>query len=246
MPVLLLAHNTPEETVRAARRLGDKSGFGVVVMPPAHGLPTPVASHPDMLLFAGFGRIFVRDAHMAYADFKRAVRVILDCLPSHSLSLTSDIPSETYPHDIAFNCAVIGGALVGKADYISPAVKRAAAESGLPVLDTAQGYAKCSTLIMGNGADAPVVTADKSIYRTAIFRGVSAYLIPPGSVELPGYDTGFIGGASFFADGTVYFLGALDSLPSCDTIKDAAARHGVGICSLSDLPLFDAGCLYIR
>ncbi len=240
MSILLLAHNTPRAVVDAARG----RGLDVVLLPPAAGMPGPVASHPDMLLFAGFGRAFVREAHICEAAFARVMESVFGA-GDRSISLTSDLPSETYPRDVAFNCAVIGGALVGRADAISPAVKRAASEHGLPILNVAQGYAKCSTLIMGDGSRSPIVTADKSIYRLAAERGIDACLIPPGGISLPGYDTGFIGGASFFADGTIYFLGALDSLPSCDKIKETASRHGIKLCSLSDEPLFDAGCLYI-
>lgn len=242
MSVLLLSHNTPRQIEDAARACG----FFVVRVPKMYGMPEPVASHPDMLLFAGFGRLFVRASHMENADFAHIVDEILCAVPALSLTLTSDAPSDVYPHDVAFNCAVIGGALVGKADFISASIKRSASDAMVPTLDVAQGYTKCSTAILGTGRNAPIITADVSIHRLAVSRGASAYLIPPGDVTLPGYDTGFIGGASFFARGSMYFLGNLDAHPACDKIKEAAEENGVDIISLSDTPLFDAGCLYIE
>lgn len=242
MSILLLSHNTPDIIVSASRDIG----FDTVVMPAMPDMPRPVASHPDMLLFAGFERLFVRAAHMQNSAFVQAVEAILDAAPELSLTLTSDEPSDTYPQDVAFNCALIGGALVGRADYISSAVKRAASGAMIPTLDVAQGYTKCSTLILGGDFHAPIITADVNIHRLAASRGVPAYLIPPGNITLPGYDTGFIGGASFYADGTVYFLGSLAAHPACDIIKSAASAHGVGVHSLTDAPLFDAGCLYIE
>lgn len=242
MSVLLLSHNTPSEIVASARSLG----LQTVVMPELPDMPRPVASHPDMLLFAGFGRIFVRAAHMKYEPFARAVEAVSCMLPSLSLTVTSDAPSDTYPHDIAFNCAVIGGALVGKAEFISSSIKRAASEAMIPTLDTAQGYAKCSTLILGDESHAPVLTADASIYKLAVSRGLPAYKIRPGHITLPGYDTGFIGGASFFARGAVYFLGSPESHPDGEIIRSAANAHGIAVRSLGDDPLFDAGCLYIE
>lgn len=242
MSVLLISHNTPDKIEDSARACG----FFVVRMPKMDGIPDPVASHPDMLLFAGFGRLFVRAAHMKDAAFAEAVDKILGAVPTLALTLTSDISSSVYPYDVTFNCALIGGALVGKADYISASVKRAASETMIPTLNVAQGYTKCSTAILGTGSSAPIVTADVNIHNLAASRGVPSYLIPPGHITLPGYDTGFVGGASFFAHGSIYFLGELDSHPACDKIKEAAEKNGVGVISLSDAPLFDAGCLYIE
>ena len=242
MSVLLISHNTPDIIETAAH----DHGFRVVRMPKADGMPEPVASHPDMLLFAGFGKLFVRAAHMRDPAFADAVGEILGAVPALSLTLTSDEPSRQYPRDVAFNCAVIGGALVGRAESISSSVKRAASEAMLPTLDVAQGYTKCSTMILGSHTRSPIISADKNIHKLAESRGIPAYLIPPGNITLPGYDTGFIGGASFFANGSIYFLGSLDTHPACDKIKEAASAHGIGVVSLTDLPLFDAGCLYIE
>ena len=235
MSVLFLAHNTPEKIVNAANR----EGLSTVILPPAFGMAAPVASHPDMLIYAGFGRVFVRAVHENIIDtVKRAIE--LYSMP-YSLSLTSDLPSDTYPDDVAFDCVMLGGALVGRADFISHAVKRAASEASVPVLDVKQGYAKCSSCVFGNC----LITADLSILRLVKERGVNAHLIEAGHVTLPGYGTGFIGGASFFADGKLYFLGDVTRHPSYPVIKNAAESCGVGVVSLSDEALFDAGCLYI-
>ena len=237
MSVLFLAHNTPTEIVSAAK----DAGFNVVSLLPAHGMAEPVASHADMLFYAGFGRVFVRSAHSEIAEILRAVT-------SLPVSLTSDPPSSVYPADTAFDCVMLGGALVGRADAISSAVKRAATESMIPILDVAQGYAKCSTCVLGGADDptAPIITADINIHRLAQSRCVDATLIPAGGIELPGYGTGFIGGASFYAQGAIYFLGDIIAHAGYDEIKKAASLRGIGIISLSSRPLFDAGCLYLE
>lgn len=235
MSVLFLAHNTPTGIIDGAKR----AGIDAVILPPADGMAEPVASHPDMLMYAGFGRIFVRACHEIIAS-EVADAIERFSLP-YSLSLTSDSPSDTYPSDVAFDCLMLGGALVGKADSISHAVKRAAAESSVPVLDVRQGYAKCSSCVFKNS----IVTADASIYALAKERGMGAYKIESGHISLPGYGTGFIGGASFFADGTLYFLGDATRHPSYIIIKSAADAEGVNVISLSDGELFDAGCLYL-
>lgn len=241
MGTLLLSHNTPGEIVSAARGCG----FKTVVMPPVPDLPSPVASHPDMLLFSGWNKLFARAVHMENGAFCDAVESVISFCPRLSLTLTSDEASDSYPRDIAFNCAVIGGALFGRADFLSSAIKRCAAEHMIPTINVSQGYTKCSTAILGDGLHAPIITADAGIRRAADERGVRAYLIAPGFISLPGYDTGFFGGASFFADGALWTLGDYKLHPSADIISCAAREHGIEIRPLSALPLFDAGCLYI-
>lgn len=245
MPTLLLAHNTPDAIASAAA----SHGFTPIILPPMADMASPVASHPDMLLFAGFGRLFVRECHYENSDFKRATDEIID----HTdliLTVTSDSASATYPHDIAFNCLCLPSvALVGKADYISGALGRAATAAMLPVVDTRQGYAKCSSALIGDSAfsksELAVITADPSISATVTECGVKAVKIAPGHVTLPGYDTGFIGGASFYHNRTLYFLGNIDRHPDSTLIRKTADTLGVSVVSLTDDDLFDAGCLSI-
>lgn len=242
---LLLAHNTPESIVSAA----EARGFYPVIMPPMDGMAAPVASHPDMLLFCGFGKLFARSSHLENASFSTAIDEILRRSPWLTLCPTSDAPSEKYPLDVAFNCLHLPNvALIGRADYASRSLCRAAALSMTPVIDTRQGYSKCSSSLLGEGGkeSIAVITADPSIYGTVTECGVHAVKISSGHVSLPGYDTGFIGGASFYCDGKLYFLGNIESHPDRDIIKMTAERFGAEVISLTDGELFDAGCLLVK
>ena len=242
MPVLLLSRGVPEKTVAGAR----KCGFDVIILPAADGMDAPVASHPDMTLYAGFGRLFVRRAHMSDAAFSEAVSDALRAVPSLSLTVTDDLPSACYPDDVKFNCFTLCGCLFGKLSAVSPHILAAAKAYGVMPVNVAQGYAKCSSCVFGDSA---VITSDTSIYCAVKAHGGDAYLIGGGNITLPGYgggNDGFIGGASFFAGGTLYFLGDVDFHPDCGIMKEAAARHGAAVVSLSDENLFDSGCLYLE
>lgn len=243
MPTLLLSDATPKSIVSAA----EARGFDVISVPSADGMAHPVASHPDMLFFCGFGRFFARRIHLEskkFADIAERMEHL-----GYVISQTSDQPSVLYPADVAFNCFTIPQtALIGKADFISGAVKRAATEARLPVIDTKQGYTKCSSaVITGNGrSDSLIITSDPSIIKTGAECGISTLKISVGHVSLPGYDTGFIGGASFATNDTLYFLGDVSRHPDFISIVTSAEALGRDVVSLSDEPLFDAGCLYIK
>ncbi len=242
MSLLLLSESTPRAVVRAA----EAHGFDALPVPSAYGMARPVASHPDMLFFCGFGRFFVREIHL---DSPR-IRELADAAARRGYMLcpTSDAPSEIYPADVTFNCfALPQTALIGKADYISGAVKRAATSSRLPVIDTKQGYTKCSSAVIAGESrtDCLIITSDPSIVKTSAEIGVRAVKIAVGHVALPGYDTGFIGGASFATSHALYFLGDVSRHPDFDRIVSAAASVGREVISLSSEPLYDAGCLLI-
>lgn len=240
---LLLAENTPKSIVAAA----EAHGFDVISVPSAYGMAPPVASHPDMLFFCGFGRFFVREIHLEDPRIADVADTV--CRLGYSLCPTSDAACELYPADIAFNCFRIPGtALIGKADFISGAVKRAATETGLPVIDAKQGYTKCSSAVITgeSRSDSLIITADPSIIKTASECAVPTLKISVGHVALPGYDTGFIGGASFSTPDTLYFLGDISRHPDYEPVASAASRLGLDIVSLSSEPLFDGGCLYIK
>lgn len=248
MALVLLSHNTPDAIVTSLY----SHGFEALKMPSLADMAPPVSSHPDMLLFCGFGKLFVRKKHLENFDFAASVEEILKKFPTLELSATSDLPSETYPDDIAFNCLHIKNrGIFGKADYLSGAVKRAATENMLPVIDVSQGYTKCSSLLVDGGdvgiggEDALVITSDPSINRSLSQLGINTLKLAPGNISLPGYDTGFIGGASFYYNNTIYFLGDLKKYPECDIILKTAEEKGKSVVSLSDEMLFDAGCLLI-
>lgn len=243
MSILLLSENTPKKIVAAA----ESHGFDVLSVPSAVGMASPVAAHPDMLFFCGFGQLFVRSKHLE----NKRISEISDqiSLSGYIVSPTSDEPSELYPSDVAFNCFVLPQtALIGKADFISGAIKCAATGSGLPVIESKQGYSKCSSVVI-SGTDrnnSLVISADPSIIRSVTDCAVSAVKVSCGHVSLPGYDTGFIGGASFSTDDTVYFLGDASRHPDFKLIASSANAFGRDVVSLSDETLFDAGCLFIK
>ena len=106
------------------------------------------------------------------------------------------------------------------------------------LVNVAQGYAKCSTLLL----DEAVITADTGIYRAAKERGIDALLISPGNIGIEKYDTGFIGGASAkIAEGKVAVFGNIEKHPDGENILGFAKKHDTQIISLGHSALFDYG-----
>ena len=73
--------------------------------------------------------------------------------------------------------------------------------------------------------------------------GIDVLTIRPGYVELPGYDTGFIGGTSGRVGNEVIFNGDLSAHPDFPEIRDFIADRGIGLKYFIGYPLRDIGSI---
>ena len=207
------------------------------LMPPSPFLQKGVASHPDMLVFIGFGKLFCHEKY--YADNK----CIIDAIISASrleLTLSNEEISENYPCDVKFNAVLVGNTLVCNKKTVSTLVLREAERNNYKIINIPQGYTKCSTCVVSDNA---IITADRPIFEACTAHGISALLITEGHVSLPGYDYGFIGGASGGYGDNVYFCGDITKHPDQKAIIEFCKRHGKSVISLSEQKLFDVGTI---
>ena len=210
-------------------------GFEPIKLPPFPTLQSPVAAHPDMLLFLGKGKLICHADYFAVA--KKEISLIAD-INCSELVLARDAVGAEYPRDVIFNAAAVGEYLICRRDAISAKVAELYSED--MTINVKQGYAKCSTSIVGDNA---IITADPSISRAASEKGIDVLLISPHGVRLDGYDCGFIGGASGADNENVYFCGNIDLHPDSERIKAFCRKHGKNAVSLSDESLYDYGTL---
>ena len=210
-------------------------GFELIKLPPFPILQAPVAAHPDMLLFLGKGKLL---CHADYFEIAKKELSIIADITDGELIRTSDNVGSEYPHDVMFNAASVGEYLICRRDAVSS--KLAELYSDDMIINVRQGYAKCSTATVSEGA---IITADASIARAAGEKGIDVLSVSPSGVRLDGYDCGFIGGASGADGENVYFCGNIELHPDGERIKDFCRKHGKNAVSLSDEPLYDYGTL---
>ena len=213
-------------------------GFSVIPLPPFSSLAEPVASHPDMLLFPFEDRLFVYRAY--YEQAKSVIDQILNESGKSLCMIDISVTSE-YPNDIALNLFTINKYLFGKADRIPSEIAKTANETGYCTIHTRQGYAKCSTVVLGNCG---IISADPSILKAAAENGIDTLSISSGNVLLPGYDHGFLGGASGVSESTVFFCGEITTHPDHHRIRAFCQERGFSVISLSDEPLLDVGTIF--
>lgn len=210
-------------------------GFEIIKLPAYGGLQSPVSAHPDMLIFIGGGKAFCHEKY--YKVAKKQIDKILS-LVDFSLVLSDERWDAEYPHDVLFNAARVGDKLICSKKSTSRLLLCLYGEEN--VIDTKQGYAKCSTCTVGENG---IITADKSIAKAAEREGIDVLLLPDSCTRLDGYDTGFIGGASGDDGENVFFCGDISRHPEYLRIQEFCQKHGRDVVSLSDNELYDYGSL---
>ena len=202
-----------------AEKLSDK--YDIRKLPPCDDLAKPVSKHADMLTGVLDGRLIVTQSY-----YEKNAALFSGCDPI----ITDERHGEKYPADILLNFIDTEKAVIGYGKALTRLINK-------PVIYVKQGYARCSTLICRNFA----VSADKGILSALESLGYDTLLISAGHIDLPGYDFGFIGGASFADANTVYFFGSLSTHPDGEKIRAFIEKRGVNMIELSDDPLTDYG-----
>ena len=214
-------------------------GFRAVKLLPFPTLPSALASHTDILLFADGEEIICSE------EYRRAEPKLtseLCCaLPHIKFSFTNDRYGSEYPLDAIFNALVIGDKIFMRVESISEAIKAYAMRRGLRIIPVKQGYPACTVLPLG---DRYAITSDRGMARALCECGIEVTLISDSEkILLPPHSFGFIGGCCGIYRGCVYFLGNLDAHPDADIIKGAIGMAGLSYSSLdpSAEGLFDLG-----
>lgn len=210
------------------------AGIGVKLFAPS---PLPsvderLALHADLVVFSPFpGRAVLAPSQTALAGLLEAEGV--------AVSFISREPCSPYPGDVALSGVVSGGRLICR--------RRSANEmllsffSGADIIDTHQGYVRCTSCALPDGA---VITDDPDILRSAGKSGIECFAFDRGHVGLSGFDCGFIGGAcGMVTDDILAFNGSYLSLPFAGELTGFLARQGVKPMSLTGTGLTDTGGL---
>ena len=206
-------------------------GVTPVRLPPFSLFDKRVATHPDMLLFPLQHGILT---HRAYYEEHEA---FFKSLP-FSFILSDEPVGKEYPNDVLFNALPIDHTVYG-----GKTVSQTILSSFSRFVPVKQGYTSCSSCRVGCG----VITQDKTVFHALQKDGVKVLLVSAGHIALPGYDTGFIGGASLSLSHSVtVFFGNIENHPHYKNISEFAKQQGVTLLSLSNEPLTDYGGGFLR
>ncbi len=215
---LHIAANAPDELVESF----EKMGFNIRLVHTEGIVDGPISDHPDMF--------------MCKLGTAKNSRIIKCQDPAVELS-------NKYPADIAYNAACTGKYFIHNLKHTAPALLEAATDLGMILVDTKQGYAKCSTVVVDEDS---IITYDRGIAEACIEAGMkekNILLIEPGNIELAGYNTGFIGGTSGRIGNVMYFAGNLSEHQNFEEIRSFIEKRKLRAKWFEDFPLTDVGSI---
>lgn len=231
----LTNHTFPTDAEENLARLGHR----VLRLPPHPKLPSPVSSHPDMLLFFAKDAIFCTQSY--YKIAKKELDEISAAYGAPICCIEEEYQAE-YPHDVLLNALPMGNRLFCN----TKAVAQELLALGLVPCHVNQGYSKCSCLPIGENA---LITSDSAIAAKTEAQGVDVLKIQAGHISLEGYDYGFIGGCASFAPRggikSIYFCGDIKKHPDATKIENFCLSNGFRIICLSNSRLCDVGTIFM-
>ena len=231
----IINHTFPYEAEESLLRFGHRT----LRLPPHPNLPTPVASHPDMILFFAPDAIFCTKSYYGIAT--RELEEISSVYDAPIRYIEKEY-GNAYPHDVLLNALPLGQFLFCN----TKTVAKELLSLELTPCHVNQGYTKCSTLPLGNKA---MITSDASIAEAAKKHGIDVLQIREGYISLSGYNYGFLGGCASFAPhgeiDTVFFCGDISQHPDAPKIEYFCNVHGKSIINLSGIGLCDIGTIFM-
>lgn len=147
--------------------------------------------------------------------------------------------NSTYPSNVILNALILEDYFIHNLKFTDlNLIKR---QNYKKLINVKQGYTKCSCLPVTEKA---IITNDSGIYKVLSKEGFDILLLPPGDIELPGLDYGFIGGTGgMISETTMAFFGSLDHYIHGESVKNFLSKYNITPLYLKNSKLTDRGSL---
>ena len=208
-------------------------GLKTIYLPDNPDVAPGLAGHTDLSLFKA-GRELILAPYLIGSETAAELAAL-----GYELCFADIAQGAEYPEDCGLNACAVGDRLLCREDITTGEIlRRFPPEKRVRFK---QGYASCSICAVD---DSSIITADLGIAAAAERAGLSVLRIAAGGFELPGYEYGFIGGASGFIKKSVLaFNGNVELHPEADLIKNFLKENKVDIIYLSSTKLSDIGSI---
>ena len=209
----------------------ESRGIEPVYLPDNPRVDPRLAGHADL------SAIVLGDKKIVLAQHLAKDRKIVSYLSNNKYTMIKAVSEQTtlYPGDASLCACLVGNRLIHNKKCTDKAVLD---NFSGKFINVNQGYSKCSACVV---SDSAIITSDSGIARAAKSAGVDVLQIQTGYISLDGFGCGFIGGASFVLDKTVYFTGTLSEHPDRRFIEAFIAERGMNAIYLTQRPIFDIG-----
>ena len=229
MNIIFLSETTKPSFIEAMQTRGS-----VILIPKDDRFDSRIASHPDLIISIVDGSIVI-DEQAHQSIFQQLEKLGIPYITGNAHLTVA------YPGDIAYNAVITKNLLIHKTEHTCPLILSHCNNTNKMLLPVRQGYTKCSTVVVSEDA---LITSDPSIYQAGK-EVMKVLFVQPGSVSLPGYDSGFLGGASGLLGDTVVFHGDISQHPDFQQIADFVEEAQIKLLYFEEFPLTDIGSVLV-
>lgn len=205
----------------------------IIKCPTCPELYEAISAHPDILM-----HILPNNEIVIH---KNCPQEFIDSLSSlnFKINLSQNELKYNYPFNIHLNAVSSETFFLHNLKYTDPILIKKIKVRNL--INVKQGYTKCSTAII---KDDVFITSDKGIYTALSNENCHVLLLPPGDIDLPGLDYGFIGGCCGLIDkDTLAFYGNLKYYKYGKEIMNFLKKHQIKPVYLREGRLIDRGSI---
>ncbi len=196
-------------------------------------LESRINYHTDMLLNVINDTVFI--------DKSQKDNFVNFLTKGYRLKILNREVCSPYPNDSVLNCVTVGNSLICNQKTVSQDLLNYAVNLGYNILPVNQGYTKCSICVVNDNA---LITDDLIIHNIASSNQIDSILISKGSVQLKGFDYGFIGGCSgLISKNKLLFNGDINYHKDCNRILDFLNKYNVEPIIIESEPLVDIGSI---
>jgi len=221
---------------RASAKTADaleKLGFKVVITPHLNNIYTTICGHTDIMVYkVSDNQIIVEPTVVQYFKNK---------MPDIEIIPGNTVLKDKYPYDIAYNAARIGNYLICNEKYTDSKIIEFANKNHLKILNTKQGYAKCSICVISNEA---VITSDKNIKSVLNKNNIDVLMVNDNKIKLKNFEHGFIGGATgLLNENTLVVNGNIELHTNYKEIIEYCNKYSIDVISLNNEEIVDIGSI---
>lgn len=193
-----------------------------------------VKTHPDMSLFKYDEDTLIasRESFDYYNEIFKGTKI--------NIINANEDPHEKYPSDVKFNALRVGEHLICKRDVCAKSIIKRFDEA--KIINSSQGYVKCSVIDVGNEYFA---SDDKYLYEIIKSFGKKCILLDKGFVKIKDYNYGFIGGASGYARDKIFLTGKIINEANRIRLEEFSREINKELIYLTEYDIFDIGTLMI-
>lgn len=210
-----------------------KYGFNVVLTPKLNNVYTTICGHADIMVHKACDDVIITEPTVT--KYFKTKMPDIEVIPGKT------ILKEKYPYDIAYNAARVGNNLICNKNFTDEVIVEFANKIGLNILNTKQGYSKCSICVVANDA---IITSDKNIQSVANKNNIDVLLVNDDKIKLTGFEHGFIGGATGLINkNTLAVNGNMKLHANYTDIVEFCKKHDVDVISLNNDDIIDIGSI---